>query len=131
METNMSENETQTPAAGDTITGEPTKPTAQLSPGELWDQKTDEARAGLDELAAVTTQREWLQITTRLDRNRQQIGTDSGLTLLALAWVKEKRAHGGASWDRLLDMTDEQLSAIHDFPAGNRPDDGTTPDAGE
>lgn len=99
-------------------------PTAALSPAELWDQKTEEAREGLDRLAGTVTQREWLQITTRLDRNRQQIGADSGLTMLALAWVREKHAHGGASWDRLLDMTDDELALIHEFPAGNRPDDG-------
>lgn len=97
------------------------QPTAALSPAELWDEKSEEARQELDRLADSTTQREWLLITTRLDRTRQQIGADSGLTMLALAWVKEKRAHGGASWDKLLDMTDDQLSTLHDFPPGDRP----------
>lgn len=96
--------------------------TAALSPAELWDQGVDEANERLDQLATTVTQREWLLITTKLDRTRQQIGVDSGLTLLAMAWVKEKREHGGASWDRLLDMTDDELSLIHGFPAGNRPD---------
>ena len=99
-------------------------PTAALSPAELWDEKRDQASESVDQLAETVTQREWLQITTRLDRSRQQIGADSGLTLLALAWVKEKRAHGGASWDRLLDMTDEQLATLHGYPEGNRPAEG-------
>lgn len=96
---------------------------AELSPAELWDQGVDDARQALDQLARETTQRDWLIITRKLDRSRQEIGADSGLTLLALAWVKEKREHGGASWDRLLDMTDAQLEAIHGFPAGDRPED--------
>lgn len=113
----------------DTHTDE-SRPDAALSPAELWDEKSEEARQALDRLAESTTQREWLLITTRLDRTRQQIGADSGLTLLALAWVKERRAHGGASWDKLLDMTDEQLSVLHDFPPGDRPEEGpATPEA--
>lgn len=101
-----------------------TTPTAALSPAELWDEQRDQASEAVDQLAETVTQREWLLITTRLERSRQQIGADSGLTLLALGWVKEKRAHGGASWDRLLDMTDEQLAQLHGYPAGNRPEEG-------
>lgn len=94
-----------------------------LSPAELYDQQTEEAQERLSELAESCTQRDWLNITHKLDRSRPQIGADSGLTMLALAWVKEKREHGGASWDRLLDLTDQQLNELHGFPAGERPGD--------
>jgi hypothetical protein len=97
-------------------------PNVRLTPRELWQQQNDEANERLNELARTTTQREWLLITTALDRNRQQIGADDGLTLLAMAWVKEKREHGGASWDRLLDLTDQQLADLHGFPAGDGAD---------
>lgn len=89
---------------------------------EAWDAQLEEGREELSRITAETTQREWLQITTRLGRTRQQIGEDSGLTMLALGWVKEKRAHGGASWDRLLDMTDVELEALHGLPPGSRPE---------
>lgn len=95
--------------------------TAALSPAELWDEGVEAGRQALDQLARETTQRDWLLITRKLDRTRAEIGADSGLTMLALAWVKEKHEHGGASWDRLLDMTDAELEAIHGFPAGDRP----------
>jgi hypothetical protein len=97
-------------------------PTAALSPRERWQQQNDEANKRLNKLAGETTQREWLLITTALDRTRQQIGADNGLTMLAMAWVHEKRAHGGASWDRLLDMTDDQLAELHGYPPGDGSD---------
>lgn len=100
----------------------PPASSAALSPAELWDQECEQARDQLAQLAAETTQREWLIITQKLDRTRGQIGADQGLTMLALAWVKEKHAHGGASWDRLLDMTDDELEALHGFPPGDRPE---------
>lgn len=97
-------------------------PDVSLSPGELWDQQNEEASEKLDQLAKTVTQREWLLITRTLDRTRQEIGADSGLTLLALAWAKQKHEHGGASWEKLLDLTDAQLEALHGFPAGTRED---------
>lgn len=97
-------------------------PDVSLSPGELWDQQNEEAAERLDQLAQTVTQREWLLITRTLDRTRQEIGRDSGLTMLALAWAKQKREHGGASWEKLLDLTDAQLEALHGFPAGSRED---------
>ena len=100
----------------------------KLSPRELWEQRNEEANERLQAIAASVTQREWLIITRTLDRNRQQIGSDTGLTLLAMGWVKEKREHGGASWDRLLDLTDEQLEELHGFPAGDGTDLPTTVD---
>lgn len=97
-------------------------PAVALSPRELWQQQNDEASAKLNELASTVTQREWLLITRALDRTRAEIGSDTGLTLLALGWVKEKREHGGASWDKLLDLTDAQLEALHGYPAGDGSD---------
>lgn len=94
-------------------------PDVRLSPRERWEQQNNEANERLNKLAEDTTQREWLLITTALDRTRQQIGEDNGLTLLAMAWVKEKREHGGASWDRLLDLTDNQLAQLHGYPEGD------------
>lgn len=101
-------------------------PSAQLSPREKWQQQNDEANERVSQLASDTTQREWLTVTTALARTRQEIGADNGLTLLAMAWVREKRAHGGASWDRLLDMTDDQLAQLHGYPDGDGTDLPTT-----
>jgi len=81
-----------------------------------WQEKVDQATEDLDALEGTVTQREWLLITMRLDRTREQIAADGSLRLLALAWVREKRDHGGADWDRLLDMTDEDLVKAHGFP---------------
>lgn len=97
-------------------------PSVALSPRELFQQQNDAANERLNALAASVNQREWLLVTTALDRTRAQIGEDQGLTLLALAWVKEKREHGGASWDRLLDLTDAQLEALHGYPEGDGSD---------
>lgn len=102
-------------------------PSPRLTAAELWDQQNEEADERVSKLADTVTQREWLQITTALERTRNQIGADSGLTLCVLAWVKEKRDHGGASWDRLLDMTDAQLGEFHGYPAQPRPEDGPPP----
>lgn len=88
---------------------------------EAYRERVKEASDGLDELQETVTQREWLLITAKLDRPRQAIVEDGGLRLLALAWVKEKREHGGASWDRLLDMTDTDLVEVHGFPAEDPP----------
>jgi hypothetical protein len=98
-----------------------------LSPRELFDQQNAEANERLNALAGSVTQREWLLITKALDRSRQEIGSDNGLTLLAMAWVKEKREHGGASWDRLLDFTDAQLETLHGYPEGDGSDLSTEP----
>lgn len=84
-------------------------------------QTDDEARAerlkaaneAIESLAETVTQREWLLVAHRLDKTRDQINADGSLRLLALAWIKEKRDHGGADWDRLLDMTDKELLEVH------------------
>lgn len=95
---------------------------AGASEFELWEQQNKQAGDKLDALASSVTQREWLIITRALERTRHEIGSDTGLTLLAMAWVKEKHEHGGASWDRLLDMTDQQLEDLHGFPRGDGKD---------
>ncbi len=74
------------------------------------------AEENLEAVQRTVTQRDWLNITQVLDRTRTEVITDGGLRLLALAWVKEKNAHGGASWDVLLDMTDEEILTLHGFP---------------
>jgi hypothetical protein len=79
-------------------------------------ERVDEATEALEALEESVVQREWLLITLRLDRTREQIAADGSLRLLALAWVREKRDHGGADWDRLLEMTDKELVDLHGFP---------------
>lgn len=74
--------------------------------------RDERIREDLAALEATVTQREWLLICRRLEVSRQQIDEDYGLRVLALAWVRQKRAHGGAEWDKLLDMTDEQLADV-------------------
>lgn len=79
-------------------------------------ERVDQATEDLEALEETVTQREWLLITIRLDRTREQIAQDGSLRLLALAWVREKRDHGGADWDTLLNMTDRDLVKAHGFP---------------
>lgn len=117
-------------SSSSTTTTEPTAQEAQAErqetkasqAQEAYDAKVQEASEALDSLESTVTQREWLLITTRLDRTRAQIAVDGGLRLLALAWVREKRDHGGASWDRLLEMTDDDLVKMMDFPTEPPPD---------
>lgn len=65
-----------------------------------------------EELKDSVTQREWLIACNKLGVTRNQIDADYGLLLLILAWVQEKRTVGKASWDKLLDATDEQILDI-------------------
>lgn len=74
--------------------------------------RDERIREDLAALEATVTQREWLLICRRLDVTRQRIDEDYGVRVLALAWVRQKRTHGGAEWDKLLDMTDEQLADV-------------------
>lgn len=83
---------------------------------ERYEAKVIEIRADLAKFSETITQREWLLVQRALEASRDQIADDEGLTLLALAWIRNKREHGGASWDRLLDMTDADLRAEHGFP---------------
>src|SRR4051812_22374731 len=48
-------------------------------------ERVDEATEALEALEETVTQREWLLITLRLDRTREQIAQDGSLRLLALA----------------------------------------------
>lgn len=102
---------------------------------ESFKARVEEATAALADLERTVTQREWLLIRQRLNASREEIAKEGGLRLLALAWIREKREHGGASWDRLLEMTDEDLVALHGFPTeepeGGVPDadDQDTPEA--
>ena len=77
----------------------------RLSIGEAYEQ--------MQAFSATVTQREWLLVCGALNVTREQLQASGALTILALAWVREKREHGGASWDRLLEMTDDQLLAVH------------------
>lgn len=105
------------------------KPTRAELAEEARAERITEAATELDAFEETLTQREWLLVCNKLDRNRQQISSDGSLRLLALGWVKEKREHGGASWDRLLDMTDEEILVLHGFPVGDDTDDDETPEA--
>lgn len=71
----------------------------------------------LDRLSKTVTQREWLLITSRLDRPRDKIVEDGSLRLLALGWVRKVRDHGGANWNELLELTDDKLLELHGWPA--------------
>jgi hypothetical protein len=103
-------------------------PVAQALDGlsEATREKIATAEEALGLVQRSVTQRDWLNITQVLDRTRAQVLEDGGLRLLALAWVKEKAAHGGASWEVLLEMTDEDLLALHGFPT-----EDDTPDTPE
>jgi hypothetical protein len=95
---------------------------------EAYQARVEEATEDLANLERSVTQREWLLIRQRLNASREEIAKEGGLRLLALAWIREKREHGGASWDRLLEMTDEDLVRLHGFPVG---EDDVPPDGSE
>lgn len=90
-----------------------------LTEKEKTEAAAERIASELAELEATVTQREWLLVCNQLDRNRAQIAADGGLRLLALAWVRQKREHGGASWERLLDLTDTELLELHGFQIEN------------
>lgn len=94
------------------------KPGAVVDQAAIDREQAEQAGEELKRIIMSVTQREWLLITGKLDRTRDQISEDSGLSLLAAAWMKNRRAHGGADWDRLLDMTDQELTVELGFPAG-------------
>ncbi len=95
--------------------------TDQLTPEQR--EATEAFTAEIDRLEKSVTQREWLLITSRIDRPRAQITEDGNLRLLAMAWVRKVRDHGGANWNELLDLTDEELLAVHEWPAHLFPDE--------
>lgn len=94
-----------------------------MTAGELFDQQSKDAREALEGIVATATQKDWLLITAAFDRTRHQISEDTGLVMAAGAWLREKRDHGGAKFDRFLSMTDEELAVFLGWPAGRRPDD--------
>lgn len=99
---------------------------------EAYAARVAEVQADLDAFEATLTQREWLLVCRQLDASREQISGDGSLRLLALGWLREKREHGGASWDRLLDMTDRELLDLHGFPTlGQTADDDAEQGDGE
>jgi hypothetical protein len=63
----------------------------------------------LGELATTITQREWLLICRALEASKDDILERSELLMPAIAWVHLKRAHGGADWDKVLDLTDLEV----------------------
>lgn len=85
------------------------------------DAHNERASDNLKALTKSVTQGEWLALTRLLDRSRAEIGADGNLTLLALAYVAEKRRTGRASLELLLELTDEELLVRHDFV--NTPED--------
>lgn len=86
-------------------------------------EAVDAFQADIAALERTVTQREWLLICTRLDRTRAQIAEDGNLRLLAMAWVRNVRDHGGANWNEVLNLTDEQILNLHNWPADLFPDD--------
>lgn len=83
---------------------------------EAYDAQVEAASERLDDLQKTITQREWLLICRTLDLPREAVVRDGGTRLLALAWIKGKRDHGGAKWEPLLEATDEEMLVIHGFP---------------
>lgn len=78
--------------------------------------QVEAAQRAADELQASITQREWLLIRRALESSRLDVLQDGGLRMVALAWVKHVRAHGGASWDTFLNMTDDEILDLNGFP---------------
>lgn len=72
------------------------------------DERNAQAKARVTELISSTTQRQWLNACRALDLTRDRIKREAGLAFAY--WLQECREHGGCSWDRVLDMTDEQLA---------------------
>lgn len=90
------------------------------------DEHNAKARHKLKFLIRSITQGEWLSICRQLDMSRAAIAGDDNLTLLAAAWVAEKRKHGTSSFDVLLELTDDGLADFHGFQLPPRDDDDET-----
>jgi hypothetical protein len=112
----------------------PTKTKAQLAAEEAErarkarTENNDRARHDLKFLIRSITQGEWLSICRQLDLTRDQIGEDENLMLLAAAWVKEKRKHGTASFDVLLELTDRGLLEFHGYQLAPEDEDDAPAD---
>lgn len=80
-------------------------------------------RRELKALIRETTQGEWLAVCRGLSLTREQVQGDEDLLLLAMAWVRDKRKHGSASWDVLLELTDRGVLEFHGFQLAPIDDD--------
>lgn len=89
----------------------PTRPTR-----EEYLAQVEAAQRAADELQASITQREWLLIRRALDSSRLDVLQDGGLRMVAFAWVRAQRAHGGADWNTFLNMTDDEILEHNGFP---------------
>ncbi len=110
------------PTAKKTTTETLTKGTAEEVRAKIAahadEQRQEKQRENADKLQRLIdsiTQREWLIASARLDKTRKEMDKDFSLMLLVAAWVQEKRSHGGAEWDRLLDCTDAEILALLDL----------------
>lgn len=91
------------------------------------DEQNRKARAELTKLLRSTTQGEWLTVCRYLDLSRDQIADDDNLTLLAMAYVADKRKHGASSFDVLLELTDRGLLEFHGFAPAPLKDEDADP----
>ena len=78
-------------------------------------EHNDRAQKDLDKLTRSITQGEWLHFSRAIDIPRPNIESNNDLTLLAMAYFKDKREHGRSSLDLLLDFNDEELMTFLNF----------------
>lgn len=95
-----------------------TEQAAQARAAQARAEQNAKARHGLRFLIRSITQGEWLAICRGLDMTRAGIADDDSLTMLAAAYVKDKRENGVSSWEVLLEMTDLDLMRFHGFDVG-------------
>ena len=87
------------------------------------EEQTVKARAELRRLAKSVQQGEWLTVCRKLAMSRAEIGDDHNLSLLALAYIKDKRENGASSFEVLLELTDSDLLEFHGFPTDDEDDE--------
>lgn len=113
------------------MTTDTTKPARKTKAQLATERREREARAEhnkgkrreLRALIRSTTQGEWIAVCRGLSMTRETITNDEDLLLLAMAWVRDKRKHGSASWDVLLELTDRGVLEFHGFELGPVDDD--------
>ena len=104
------------------MTTEHTAPAAPVVEVDTWqapveDQAVEDQAAEaagqsiVGELIGTATQRDWLLIQQRLDADKETVLSDMTRLFVALVWLKRKREAGGAKFDPILDLTDEQIYA--------------------
>lgn len=69
------------------------------------------SKVDIEALVSSITQREWLQICRTLEAGKEDVIEQAELMFPALLWVHRKHAHGGADWDKVLDLTDGEVFA--------------------